>query len=377
MDAARTARTARVLNRTPAPVQITAEQLVLEARDRSDAAQPPPPKQQITDPQELAAYRLRTRKEFEDKLRMQRMTAGLWLRYGKWEESQKETERARSIYERALDIDYKNPHVWIAYAEMEMRNKFINRARNVWDRVVTLLPRVDTFWYKYTYMEEILGNIAGARIVFERWMQWEPPEQAWLSYVNLELRAGEVERARALYERYVACHPLQASYLRFSRWEERNGQAALARRVYERALDELRADEQDAGLFVAFARFEERCGEVERARAVFKLGLARMGESAAAALSLQLVAFEKQHGSARDVESIIIGEALVAPGARHCLSLTTCTALPPLQTSAVGSTSSLLRPTRPTTTCGSTMRGSRRARVTGCVEGCGMGALAS
>lgn len=28
-------------------------------------------------------------------------------------------------------------------------------------------------------MEEMLGNIAGARQVFERWMEWQPEEQAW------------------------------------------------------------------------------------------------------------------------------------------------------------------------------------------------------
>lgn len=33
-------------------------------------------------------------------------------------------------------------------------------------------------WYKYIHMEEMLGNVAGARQVFERWMQWEPDHQA-------------------------------------------------------------------------------------------------------------------------------------------------------------------------------------------------------
>jgi crooked neck len=54
--------------------------------------------------------------------------------------------RARSIYERALDVDYRNPPLWIKYAELEMKNKFVNHARNIWDRAVTLLPRVDLFW---------------------------------------------------------------------------------------------------------------------------------------------------------------------------------------------------------------------------------------
>lgn len=57
-----------------------------------------------------------------------------------------EFERARSVYERALDVDYKHIPTWQRYATMEMRNKFVNRARNVWDRAITLLPRVDQMW---------------------------------------------------------------------------------------------------------------------------------------------------------------------------------------------------------------------------------------
>lgn len=52
-------------------------------------------------------------------------------------------------------------------------------------------------------MEEMLGNVAGARQVFERWMEWQPEEQAWHSYINFELRYKEVERARTIYERYI------------------------------------------------------------------------------------------------------------------------------------------------------------------------------
>jgi crooked neck len=37
-------------------------------------------------------------------------------------------------------------------------------------------------------MEEMLANIAGCRQVFERWMEWQPDEQAWQTYINFELR---------------------------------------------------------------------------------------------------------------------------------------------------------------------------------------------
>lgn len=135
----------KVKNRAPANIQITAEQIIREASDRQ-VDEPPVPRQKITDPDELAAYRARKRKEYEDQIRMQRQHLGNWIKYAQWEESQSEFKRARSVFERALDIDYKDKNVWLKYAEMEMRHKFINHARNVWDRAVTLLPRIDQFW---------------------------------------------------------------------------------------------------------------------------------------------------------------------------------------------------------------------------------------
>jgi len=53
---------------------------------------------------------------------------------------------ARSVYERALDVDGRNATVWLKYAEMEMRHKHLNHARTIWDRAVLLLPMVQIFW---------------------------------------------------------------------------------------------------------------------------------------------------------------------------------------------------------------------------------------
>jgi crooked neck len=128
------------------------------------------------------------------------------MKYAAWEEHQGEFLRARSIYERALEIDYKSTTIWLKYAEMEMRNKFINHARTVWDRACKLLPRVDQFWYKYAHMEELLGNYLGAREIFKSWMSWEPEENAWLSYCKFEERMGETEKAREVMYRYIEVH---------------------------------------------------------------------------------------------------------------------------------------------------------------------------
>ena len=45
-------------------------------------------------------------------------------------------------------------------------------------------------------MEEILGNVAAARNIFDRWMEWHPDEQAWFSYIKMEMRYGEIDNVR-------------------------------------------------------------------------------------------------------------------------------------------------------------------------------------
>jgi crooked neck len=188
---------------------------------------------------------MRKRKEYEDVIRRARQNMGAWTQYAKWEASQSEFDRfvlnlvlllshlslfsyfviysARSIWERAIDVDYTNVLVWQKYVEMEMSNRFVNRARNIFDRVVALLPRVDTFWFKYSHMEEMLGNIDGARAVFERWMQWQPERTAWVSYIGLETRHDNFDRARQVFERYLVCHPICDTYLHYAAYEAKRG----------------------------------------------------------------------------------------------------------------------------------------------------------
>lgn len=300
-------RPTRVKNKTPASVQITAEQILREARERQEP-EIRPPKQKITDAYELSDYRLRKRKEFEDQIRRVRWNIGVWVKYALWEESQKDFARTRSVWERALEVDYRNHTLWLKYAEFEMRNRSVNHARNVWDRAVSLLPRVDQLWYKYIHMEEMLGNVAGARQVFERWMAWQPDAQGWLSYIKFELRYGEVDRARAVYERFVACHTRPHAFIRYAKFEMKNGEVSRARAVYERAVDLLSEDEEAEQLFVAFAEFEERCKEVERARCIYKFALDHIPKGRAEDLYKKFVAFEKQYGDREGIEDAVVGK---------------------------------------------------------------------
>lgn len=236
------------------------------------------------------------------------MVVSNWIKYAQWEESQKEIQRARSIWERALDNDHRNITIWLKYAEMEMKNKQVNHARNLWDRAVTILPRVNQFWYKYTYMEEMLENVAGGRQVFERWMEWQPEEQAWQTYINFELRYKEIDRARGIYERFVMVHPEVKNWIKYARFEENHGFVNGSRVVYERAIQFFGDENIDDRLFIAFAKFEEVQKEHDRTRVIYKYALEHLPKDKTIELYKAYTVHEKKYGDRSGIEDVIVSK---------------------------------------------------------------------
>ncbi|KAF6258280.1 TPR-like protein [Scenedesmus sp. NREL 46B-D3] len=299
----------KVKSKQPAQRQITAEQILREAKEIQLEDDFKAPKTIITDPQELAEYRLRKRKEFEDTARrVGRWNHSIWIKYAHWEESQKDFRRARSVWERALDVDYTDTNFWLKYAEMEMRHRFVNHARNVWDRAVSLLPRIDQLWYKYIHMEEMVKETAKARLIFDRWMAFEPDHASWMAYIKFELRYDEVDRARAVFERYVEVLPSVKAWVRYAKFELQHNDVARARSCYERAMEALGEDSHMEEFFLRFAEFEEMVKEHERARAIFQYALDHLPKGAAQELYTRFVAFEKQHGSREGIEDVVLSK---------------------------------------------------------------------
>ncbi|VDM97122.1 unnamed protein product [Thelazia callipaeda] len=302
-------KAAKVKNKAPAALQITAEQLLREAKERDLEIVAPPPRTKISDPEELAEYQRKRRKEFEDNIRKNRSQIANWVKYAKWEENIGEMQRARSVFERALDTDHRSITLWLQYAEMEMRNKQVNHARNIWDRAVTILPRATQFWLKYSYMEELIGNIPGARQVFERWMEWEPPEQAWQTYINFELRYKEIDRARTIWQRFLHVHGHNVKqWLRYAKFEERFGYIGNSRVIYERALEYFGDENLSEALLIAFAQFEERQKEHERARVIYRYGLDRLPASSTEEIFKHYTIHEKKYGERAGIENVIVSK---------------------------------------------------------------------
>lgn len=155
-------------------------------------------------------------------------------------------------------------------------------------------------------MEEMVGNIGGARQVFERWMKWEPDHQGWRAYIRMELRYNEVDRARGVYERYVRCHPTVKAWVNYAKFEGKLGEISKARAVYETAVRELGLEANTIDLFEKFAKFEEFSKEVERARAIYKYALDNVPKKQAEELYKEYMHFEKKHGNKQEIEDVIL-----------------------------------------------------------------------
>ncbi|ATY63444.1 cell cycle control (Cwf4) [Cordyceps militaris] len=300
----------RVKNKGAAPVQISAEQLLREAVDRQEGGIQAP-QQRFSDLEELHEYQGRKRKEFEDYVRRNRISLRNWTQYAAWELEQKEYARARSVFERALDVHPNSVQLWVRYIEAEMKTRNVNHARNLLDRAVTRLPRIDKLWYKYVYMEEMLGNIPGTRQIFDRWMQWQPDEAAWSSYIKLEKRYGEFERARDIFGMFTQIHPEPRNWIKWAKFEEEFGTSDLVRDVFGRAVEALGDELADEKLFIAYARFESKLKEYERARAIYKYALDRLPRSRSAALHKNYTTFEKQFGDQDGVEDVVLSKRRV------------------------------------------------------------------
>ncbi|KJH49639.1 HAT repeat protein [Dictyocaulus viviparus] len=188
-------KAANVKNKAPAQLQITAEQLLREAKERELELIPLPPKTKITDPDELAEFQRRKRKEFEDGIRKNRMQIANWIKYGKWEESIGEIQRSRSVFERALDVDHRSITIWY---------KEIDRARSIYQRFLHVHGTNVMNWIKYARFEEKHGYVGNARAVYERGMEYfgeeNINEKLLVAFALFEERQKEHERARVIYK---------------------------------------------------------------------------------------------------------------------------------------------------------------------------------
>ena len=293
-------------NKSAAPIQITADQLLLESVSRMKD-RPRLPELPNQTQAEIDDMRFKRRQAWELNIRRNLTSYNTFIRYAYWEEGLGELDKARSVFERGLEFtNFKQQEIWRCYIDMELKHKQINHARNLLERVTTILPRYDQFWLRYAQLEERIGNMEGAREIFQRWIAWEPPVHAYLCFAEFETRIKEFTRARSVFERMLLTYPYPDSYLRYVDFELRLHQPNRARRIFERSLQIMNENNLDEKLIVKFAEFEESEGEVERARALYKFMINKIPESNARELYPAYLRFEKRYGGQLQIYNAVI-----------------------------------------------------------------------
>lgn len=303
--------------------QITSEQILQDAFQLKDEPLNRP-KQSIQDLDELRSFQLTKRKEYEQQLNKNRLNFGQWLRYAKWEvKHNHDFPRARSIFERALEVNVQHIPFWTHYIQFELSYKNITHARNLLDRAVTTLPRVDKLWFLYVQTEETLKNYQMVRIIFERWLSWNPNPSAWDAYINYEKRYEEYDNAREIYVRYVQIHSSGEIWLKWIDFEMNDvpidpEQVKRIRNVFELSVDTMLASEALMGdillaeIINKWSLWEISVKEYERARAIFQLMLKSdtiqeiITPEQRNQIYLSYTEFEKSYGDKDTIESSIM-----------------------------------------------------------------------
>ncbi|KAK6589509.1 hypothetical protein RS030_203058 [Cryptosporidium xiaoi] len=229
-----------VKDKTSAPVQITVEQILKETysgyaenKNVQNSYNERNEFHEFRDSDELDEYVIRRRKEFEDIIRKKRWKISLYLSYAKWEALQHNFNNSRSIFERALNINYEHTRIWREYINMEIINGNINNARNLYERVIKLLPMVDEFWIKYVQMEQILKNYINVRHIFNNWIKWKPCKNIYFQYCKFEEECGEIELARNILNNLISLYPTQEAFLALARFELRYNNMASIKKIFD------------------------------------------------------------------------------------------------------------------------------------------------
>lgn len=301
------------------PAQITSKQILQEAFTSKDSRFNRP-QQTIQDLGELRSYQQTKRKEYEQQLNKNRLNFGQWLRYARWEiEHNHDYPRARSIMERALDVNVQHIPFWIQYIQMELAGKNINHARNLLERAITILPRVSKLWFLYVQTEETLKNYQMVRSVFEKWLTWHPESNAWDAYIGFETRYEEENNVVEIFTRYVQEFPAGETWNKWIEYALENSpeQISTVRAVFEAAVDELlpRITEMDdlglSDIIAKWADWEVSCEEIERARQIYDILLDKAESKVAIPSSFRdsiykhFSTFEKTYGSKGSIQSSV------------------------------------------------------------------------
>ncbi|CAI7746076.1 unnamed protein product [Closterium sp. NIES-54] len=168
---------------------------------------------------------------------------------------------------------HTDPQIFKAYIEMELQLGNIDRCRMLYEKYLQWQPASCPAWAKFAELERSLGETERARAVYELAIGQpllDTPELLWKAYIDFEIAEGESERTRQLYERLLERTKHVKVWMSYGQFEaqvaveeeikaEEEGREAdelvlaeqskdrvtRAREVYERAFEHMRTNAAD------------------------------------------------------------------------------------------------------------------------------------
>lgn len=94
-----------------------------------------------------------------------------FVKYATFEFNNYEIEKARSIYERAINKFYNIIELWNSYKNMELKLKNYKNTRNIYKRIVQLHPLNNQIYKEFLNFERKYGNFSDQQFVMSKWLE--------------------------------------------------------------------------------------------------------------------------------------------------------------------------------------------------------------
>jgi len=106
-----------------------------------------------------------------------------------------EFSRCRTLYEKHIEFNPSNAATWIRFAELEIALEDEERARAIFELAIDqeILDMPELVWKAYIDFEEESGEFERTRALFERLLQKTDHVKVWISYAHFEINADETE----------------------------------------------------------------------------------------------------------------------------------------------------------------------------------------
>jgi crooked neck len=161
--------------------------------------------------------------------------------------------RCRTLYEKHIEWNAANCQAWIKFAELERGLDDLERARAIFELAIDqpVLDMPELLWKAYIDFEEEEGEYDRTRKLYERLLDKTDHVKVWISYAHFEINVPDEDEEEAEEEEEKPVSEVAK---------------ARARKVFERALKSMRdkeLKEERVSLLNAWLSFEKTHGSEE------------------------------------------------------------------------------------------------------------------